>query len=166
MNLLPQGLLERWFGTGKLRFEPLKPEHAAAVSALHRTCFARGWDAPDVARMLGDRSVLADGLFRGAARQPAGFVLSRLAADEAEILTIALDPALRGRGLSRQLLGSHLPALQRRGAARLFLEVEDGNAPAERLYRTAGFAIVGQRDGYYPKPDGSRARAHVMRLDL
>jgi ribosomal-protein-alanine N-acetyltransferase len=60
----------------------------------------------------------------------------------------------------------HLPSLQRRAVARLFLEVEDGNAPAERLYRAAGFTVVGQRAGYYAKPDGGRALAHVMRLDL
>jgi ribosomal-protein-alanine N-acetyltransferase len=159
-------LCGRMFGPRKLRFEPLHAGHAARISALHRASFARGWDPPEVAGMLGDRSVVADGLFEAGDRQPNGFILSRVAADEAEILTIALDPAIRGRGLSARLLAHHLPALQRRGVARLFLEVEEGNTPAERLYRSAGFVAVGAREGYYAKPGGAPARALVMRLDL
>jgi ribosomal-protein-alanine N-acetyltransferase len=159
-------LANRLRGRITTAFAPLTPEAASAVSSLHRASFARGWDQPDVALMLADRAVIADGLFLNGQRRPSGFIMSRLASDEAEILSIALDPDWRGRGLSARLLAHHLPELQRRGAARLFLEVEEGNAPALALYRKAGFSIVGAREGYYAKPDGSRARAHVMRLDL
>ena len=48
----------------------------------------------------------------------------------------------------------------------VFLEVEEGNLPAEQLYRHFGFREVGRRKGYYPKPDGTRATAIAMRLDL
>ncbi len=163
---LLRSLMARVSGPERQRFAPLKPAHAGAVAALHAASFARGWDAPEIARMLMDRAVIADGVFLGGARQPSGFILSRIAADEAEILTIAVDPDCRGRGLARLLLGHHAPELARRGVGRLFLEVEEDNAPALALYRRAGFRQVGERAGYYPKPDGSRARALVMRLEL
>jgi ribosomal-protein-alanine N-acetyltransferase len=92
--------------------------------------------------------------------------MSRLAADEAEILTICIDPAHRGRGLGHLLLERHLAHLVRRGVATLFLEVEDNNAPALALYRAFHFAKVGERPGYYLKPDGTRALALILRRDL
>jgi ribosomal-protein-alanine N-acetyltransferase len=64
------------------------------------------------------------------------------------------------------LLDRHLHNLERRGIARLFLEVESGNKPALALYRRFGFVQVGERPGYYARPDGSRALALIMRRDL
>jgi len=159
-------LLERLFGRPKLMIEALGPRHAARVSVLHATSFAYGWDQPEVARMLSEPSILSDGVFSGQSRQPCGFVMSRLAADEAEILTICIDPAHRGRGLGHLLLERHLAHLVRCGVATLFLEVEDNNAPALALYRAFHFAKVGERPGYYLKPDGTRALALILRRDL
>ncbi len=159
-------LLERLFGRTKLMIEALGPAHAARVSVLHATSFAHGWDQPEVARMLADPAILSDGVFSGQSRLPCGFVMSRMAADEAEILTICIDPAQRGRGLGHLLLERHLSNLVRRGIAMLFLEVEDNNAAALALYRAFGFVKVGERPGYYPKPDGTRALALILRRDL
>ncbi len=82
--------------------------------------------------MIADRSVIghAIGFGRGA---PCGFVLSRLAADEAEILSIAIARRQRGKGLSAQLLRHHLSGVAARRAKRMFLEVEAGNQPAIAL---------------------------------
>jgi ribosomal-protein-alanine N-acetyltransferase len=159
-------LLERLFGRPKVMIEALGPSHAGKVSMLHATSFSHGWDQPEVARMLSDPSILSDGVFSGTSRLPSGFVMSRLAADEAEILTICIDPDQRGRGLGHLLLERHLANLVRRSVATLFLEVEDSNAPALALYRAFGFNKVGERPGYYPKPDGSRALALILRRDL
>lgn len=159
-------LIERLFGRPRLRLEALESHHAPTVSRLHGGSFARGWDAPEVARMLADPSILADGVFTGGARQPCAFVISRIAADEAEILSICVASEQRGRGLGAMLLRRHLEHLMRRGVARLFLEVDEGNGAALALYRRFGFRQVGERPGYYPRPDGSRAMALILRRDL
>jgi len=88
--------------------------------------------------------------------------MSRMAADEAEILSIAIAPARRRRGLSRPLLDYHLRSLAGLGARAVFLEVDEHNAPACRLYEGAGFREVGRRGGYY----AGGAAALVLRRDL
>lgn len=140
---------------------------ARQVAALHHQGgFARGWEPSECAALIADPGVVTDGVFSGGCRGPEGFVISRKAADEAEILSIVVAPARRRDGLGRALLAAHLAHLAAEGIAQVFLEVEDGNLPAERLYRHFGFREVGRRKGYYPKPDGSRATAIAMRLDL
>lgn len=137
---------------------------APALARLHATAFARPWDAHEFERMLCERSTHAHALWRGGTLQ--GFILSRKAADEAEILTVVLAPTARGGGLSHRLLRTHLADLARAGVAHVHLEVDEGNRPALRLYARHGFSQVGARTGYYLKADGSRATALTMRADL
>uniref|UniRef100_UPI001F012A0B GNAT family N-acetyltransferase n=1 Tax=Falsiroseomonas oryziterrae TaxID=2911368 RepID=UPI001F012A0B len=84
-----------------------------------------------------------------------GFVLARVAADEAEILTLAVLPEARRQGVGGALLAGAMAAAAARGAAAMFLEVSEGNAAARALYAAAGFSGVGRRRRYYP--DGSDA---------
>jgi ribosomal-protein-alanine N-acetyltransferase len=77
-----------------------------------------------------------------------GFTLSRGAADEEELLLIAVSPDHRGRGVGAALLDRYIEAAQARGKTRLFLEMRDGN-PAESLYLRAGFEAIGRRSNYY-----------------
>lgn len=79
----------------------------------------------------------------------AGFVLARAAADEAEILTLAVVPAWRRRGLGAALLAAAQRRAASLGAAQLFLEVAADNDAARALYAGAGFEAVGLRRGYY-----------------
>jgi ribosomal-protein-alanine N-acetyltransferase len=144
---------------------PLGTEHAARLAAIHATAFAHPWDSHEFERLLADGAVVADGLFLGSG-EPSGFVLSRVVMDEAEILTVAIAPEARGRGNAKPLLRAHLDALARRGALAVHLEVEEGNAPALALYRRFGFEEIGRREGYYRKPDGSKAAALTMRAVL
>ncbi len=139
---------------------PLDSSHAARLSDIHAQAFARPWSPLDFERLLADRAILADGVFVG--REPCGFVLSRQVLDEAEVLTVALDPAIRGRRQARPLLARHLDALAARRVRRVHLEVDEGNAPALALYRPFGFVETGRRAGYYLLPDGSRATAITM----
>jgi ribosomal-protein-alanine N-acetyltransferase len=94
------------------------------------------------------------------------FILSCIVADEAEILSVAVLPAWRKYKIARALLALHLRHLAGRGVRKLFLEVDEGNAAARRLYTRAGFAQVGQRDGYYANATGKRSAALVMRREL
>ena len=88
-----------------------------------------------------------------------------MGADEAEFLSIAIDAPYRGKGLSRTLLLTHLGHLAGRGVRTIFLEVEENNQPARRLYDWAGFSVVGRRDRYY-RQDAEQLNALLMRRDL
>lgn len=153
-------------GQRQPRVGPVLPEHAERLSEIHAGAFARPWGPEEFESFLADRSVRADGLFLGRARQPAGFVLSRLVLDEAEILSVALARGARGFGHSRLLLAQHVQALALDGVARVHLEVEEGNGPALALYRRLGFQASGTRPGYYARPDGTRAAALSMTRTL
>ena len=147
--------------------KPCRPLGAAGVgrcAMLHASSFARGWSASEFEKLLTSSSVVADCI--GQAPRFQGFVLSRIAADEAEILTVAVDSAARGQGLATTLLGRHLANLARKGAASVLLEVDDANRPALALYRRFGFRQVGRRPAYYAKADGSKGNALILKLEL
>jgi [ribosomal protein S18]-alanine N-acetyltransferase len=141
-------------------FSEARERDAAAIAALHAASFQRGWGEDEIQRLIIDRGVVAHRATVG--RALGGFIMSRLAADEAEILSIAVAPAWRGRGLARALLNLHLRRLAGLGARAVFLEVGERNAPACRLYNRAGFHEVGRRQGYYD----AGATALVLRRDL
>jgi ribosomal-protein-alanine N-acetyltransferase len=141
---------------------------AAAFAALHAAAFRRGWSEDEFDQLLLDRGVIAHRAMIGTmtGRTLAGFILSRLAAGEAEILSVAVAPARRGRGLARKLLDLHLRRLAGLGATAVFLEVDEDNAPARRLYARARFRDVGRRPAYYARGAAAPASALVLRRDL
>jgi len=159
-------MIASWLQRIPTHTAPLGAGDAERMAEIHGASFARGWSALDFERLLAERGAVGDGLFaeRGGALR--GFVVSRRVLDEAEILTVALDPDIRGRGCARPLLQRHLGVLARLGTRRVHLEVEDGNGPALALYRRLGFRETGRRVGYYAKPGGARATALAMSLDL
>ncbi len=141
-------------------------DRAADCAALHALSFAHPWTAAELDQLLGARETLADGALDGKDQRLFGFILSRLAADEAEILTIAVDPAHRKMGIGAKLLAAQLAKLAAARVKVLFLEVDQNNIAARALYARFGFRQVGERKAYYRAADGSRATALVMRLDL
>ncbi|HLW90717.1 MAG TPA: ribosomal protein S18-alanine N-acetyltransferase [Roseiarcus sp.] len=145
---------------------PLRSERAEQCAALHAACFAHSWSAPEFETLLSNAAVSGEAAVDPKTDDLRGFILTRLAADEAEILTIAVDGAFRRRGVGRSLLSSHMSRLPSAGARALFLEVERDNAAAIALYARFGFREVGQRPGYYRKRDGSAAAALILRRDL
>ena len=131
----------------------------AVMEAAFDPAFGEAWTR----RQVGDALVLpnthyllagADGRAPREGEPAAGFVLSRGAADEEELLLIAVDPRRRGRGVGGILLERFIAAASARGAERLFLEMREGN-PAESLYRRHGFANVGRRRAYYRRGTGA-----------
>jgi ribosomal-protein-alanine N-acetyltransferase len=139
-------------------------EDAFELADLHARCFGLGWGADEFERLLVDASVVTHKLDSG--RRVTGFIMSRLAGDEAEILSVGVDPSERGSGRGRKLLDHHMRRLAGRGVKKLFLEVESQNAPALKLYARTGFAEVGRRKSYYARNGGPRLDALVMRRDL
>lgn len=132
---------------------------AARLAALHAAAFAAPWDAAALAALLDQ-----DGVF--VLEAPDGFILMRVVADEAEILTLAVHPDARRRGLGARLVREGGIAAAARGARRLFLEVAEGNVAALALYARAGFDGAGRRPGYYARPGGDREDALILARNL
>lgn len=149
-----------------VRIAPAAAAHVEELAAIHASAFARPWGAEQFEAFLADRAVRVDGLFLGRSRQPSGFVVSRSVLDEAEVLSVALARAARGRGHAYRLMAEHLQGLAHAGITRVHLEVEEGNDPALALYRRLGFVQSGLRPGYYARPDGSVAAARSMTRTL
>ncbi|MDR3486404.1 MAG: ribosomal protein S18-alanine N-acetyltransferase [Bradyrhizobium sp.] len=156
-------LTELWGGDAAL-VEPATLRDAPKLAQLHGASFHRGWGEGEFESMLSERNTLVHRLRLG--RKIVGFAVSRIAADEAEILSIAVAASYRGRGLSRNLLLTHLGHLAGRGVRTVFLEVEENNQPARRLYERAGFGVAGRRERYYQQPGGEQLNALLMRRDL
>ena len=103
---------------------------------------------------------------RGRRRPIDGFVVARIAAGEAEILTLAVDPARRRRGSGERLAAAALDAVRAAGAEAVFLEVAIDNPAATALYGKLGFVAAGRRRAYYPRREGPRVDALILRRDL
>jgi ribosomal-protein-alanine N-acetyltransferase len=149
--------------------DELAREEADDIAEIHGTAFARAWSPDEFAALMADRAVFAFAGRRESMlgwRRLSGFVLVRVAADEAEILTIAVRTTSRGRGIGRLLMEEVLRRLYRERIASCFLEVDGENESAVGLYRSLGFETVGERKGYYAQREGRARPALVMRLQL
>ena len=94
----------------------------------------------------------------------AGFALLRAVADEAELLLIAVDPAVQKKGIGTALVEDFIALASAHGARRLHLEVRDGN-DAIALYERAGFRLAGRRRDYYRGIDGHKRDALTLALE-
>ena len=122
---------------------------APAMAAIHATCFIKSWGAAEIGQFLGIPGCLALVASTSTAQSPQGFLIVRSAGDEAELLTLAVDPACRRLGLAKALLAATTGALRDAGSKQLFLEVDEGNSAARDLYRSLGAVVVGRRPRYY-----------------
>ena len=134
--------------TGVIKAGPL---HATALSAIHARAFPQDecWNERIIAGQLSQPGVFGLIDARG------GMLLARLAADEAEVLTVAVVPERRQQGLGAALLSRAADEARLRGAERIFLEVSTRNPAARGLYQQLGYQQIGRRKAYYA--DGSDA---------
>ena len=160
----PLAWLDWLFGASASAVSPAGTADAEQLAGLHAAAFRRGWSAEEFERLLIEHNVVADRAMSGT--RLAGFVISRLAADQAEILSIAVAAPHRGRGLARKLLDVHLRKLAAYGINSVFLEVDAHNVPARRLYAGLGFREVGRRESYYVDAGKEASTAVVLRRDL
>jgi [ribosomal protein S18]-alanine N-acetyltransferase len=144
----------------------LAADDAPALARLHAGAFHRGWSEDEFERLLASSASLGEGAAFHEGGPIEGFVLSRVARPEAEILSIVVEPSVRRQGVARALFASHLERLRGLGVLELFLEVEDGNRAAVGFYRGFGFVTVGRREGYYRHASGPAGAALVQRCDL
>jgi ribosomal-protein-alanine N-acetyltransferase len=125
------------------------PGDAAVLAAIHAASFARGWNEDSMAQFISGPGCVVLLASRARSGPVEGFLIARKAEDEAEILTLAVHPDCRRAGLARALVETAIGRLRAAGAAKLFLEVDEANAPARALYRSFGAEEVGRRCRYY-----------------
>jgi ribosomal-protein-alanine N-acetyltransferase len=145
---------------------PLVLDWSRQAAQIHKHFFARPWTAMEIDDLLRQPVTVADAALDGPGATLLGFAISRIVAPEAELLTIAVDRRRQGAGVGTSLLAAHLSRLSAQRADHVFLEVDEGNAPALKLYRAFGFRQVGERPGYYPGKGGARATALILRANL
>jgi len=146
----------------------IEMKDARTASRIHGEAFARAWGDGEFESLITQQSVFGflacpEGRARDVA---AGFVLSREAAGEAEILSIGISPKQRRGGLGWRLMLSAMKEAKRRGAEEMFLEVDETNTAAVQMYRKLNFLQVGERRAYYAQEGAARTTALVMRCDL
>ena len=123
---------------------------AKHMAALHAQSFERPWDALEmVAHIARDLCLGVDDNDRLAA-----FIILSRAADQAEILTLAVAKSAQQQGLGRQLLDAAAEQLRQSRCSEIFLEVAEDNIAAIALYRAAGFEPIGRRPAYYRRAAG------------
>lgn len=139
------------------------PSDAPAMASAHAQAFDSPWDVMDFEDLLDSPGVFGF-VVRG--EDPAGVLICRSVAGEAEILTVGVAPWARRKGVGLALMTAAIGAARAGGAGDMFLEVDVGNRSAIALYERLGFARAGLRRGYYDRGAAGRADALVMRLDL
>ena len=116
------------------------------LANLHQKCFpTKPWSADDFRDLKnsGCEIIMSEN----------GFIVYRIAVDEAEIITIGVNPDLRRNGIASAMIGIIEKNIKIQGVKKIFLEVSATNIPAQKLYENCGFKVVGLRPKYYDGVD-------------
>ncbi len=141
---------------------PASGTDAPEIASLHAQCFAEAWTGEAFERLLQSENVFALLAREASSNRATGFIVVRVAADEAEILSLGVAPRCRRRGLARELVLAGAATALGRGARELFLEVGVDNAAACGLYRQLGFEERGRRRGYYARREAPSQDALIL----
>jgi [ribosomal protein S18]-alanine N-acetyltransferase len=139
-----------------LRIRSCGPQHAGELARLHASLFDEGWDAASFRELLAHPGAIAFAACPVGIEIPPpawGFILGRVAADEAEVLALGVARERQRLGVGTRLVERLCRAADGRGARRVHLEVAEGNAAARVLYARLGFEESGRRPGYYVRAD-------------
>jgi len=120
-----------------------------AVLSIEQAAFSDPWSVRDFRECVASEVVFLVATSEGAVE---GYVIAQDAADEGEILNLAVTRSRQRDGIGRALVERVLTTLAGRGVERVFLEVREGNAAARALYAALGFEEVGRRSRYYRRP--------------
>lgn len=154
-----------WLNPATLHIEAARASDADTIARLHAEGFFRGWTREEFAAYITGEGtpvyVACD-----SKRRIAGFAMLRHLGDDVELITIAVDRKWRKKGVGLMLMRALFEATRMSPARRMLLEVAADNTAALKLYGKLGFEKIGERKGYYPRPDGTPATAIVMARDL
>lgn len=116
------------------------------LANLHKKCFpSKPWSADDFRdlKQSGCEIIMSEN----------GFIVYRVVVDEAEIITIGVNPEMRRNGIASAMIGIIEKTIKSQGVNKIFLEVASNNTPAQKLYENCGFKTVGLRPKYYDGVD-------------
>jgi [ribosomal protein S18]-alanine N-acetyltransferase len=139
----------------------LKKEHLAELVMLEGLCFSGPWSGKEYERALKSRNFKVMGISPSNILR--AYISFSMAADEAEIVNLAVYPGYRRKGLARRLVSRTLEFCTKAGVKNIYLEVRTSNVPALSIYRHFGFKEAARRKNYYPD---NLEDALVMRLEL
>ena len=142
--------------------EQADASQAELLASLHARAFPKPWSAAEIAKLMENPSVFA---ILSRDPEPQGFVIAWAIAADSEILTLAVTPDARRKGIGSALVTAASVAALVRGAATMHLEVGETNAAALALYKKLGFEQAGRRSAYYAG-EGGAVDALVMRRNL
>ncbi len=154
-----------WLNPATLHVEPARASDADTIARLHAEGFYRGWTREEFAAYITGEGTPVH-VACDSKRRIAGFAMLRHLGDDVELITIAVDRKWRKKGVGLMLMRALFEATRMSPAKRMLLEVAADNTAALKLYGKLGFEKVGERKGYYPRPDGTPATAIVMARDL
>lgn len=151
--------------------QPAEKQDLSRLAEIHAASFKHSWSDGELEKMFSNDNYLCMVAHPPKANKskPAGFVFTRSVLEEAEIITIATDPSIRRKGVARNLMQATIRKLEYDRKEKLFLEVDEVNKPAIKLYESLGFTKIGEREGYYSNQsaeDGKKSTALVMQLEL
>ncbi len=145
-------------------------EAAELFAAVHQASFAgevtASWDETDFVALLDMKHATGLVGIRQGSDQPEGIILYRVAADEAEIVTLGTLPESRRSGLASFLIGEMFREISELGVRTVFLDVAVNNAAAQKLYYKLGFQNAGLRKDYFQKPGGGVIDALTLRREI
>jgi len=152
--------------SASISISPIAPVEAKIVANLFGEIFPEPWSETSIQQLLKHDGTVALAAARPGNAAPAGFAIFRLAADEAEILSLGVTPPNRRRGVGQALVGAVLASASAHGCARIFLEVAEDNLAARNLYQCMGYQPSGLRSGYYRRGRRPAIDAIILSCDL
>jgi [ribosomal protein S18]-alanine N-acetyltransferase len=147
-----------------IRISQALPSDAAALAQLHAEALPPGWPAADIAASCGHPRRIVLKAMDGAI--PLGFAILQFAADEAEILTIAVARQALRKGAASSIMAKAITICEERLVSCIYLEVAESNGPALGLYNKFGFSMFARRKNYYQSARPAPETALIMRLDI
>ena len=159
----------------------VQASETALLAALQSACFAQAetppgpeedasdyvgesWSARSWAEILALPGSFAFLSVKG--EEPVGFLAAQVLFEDCEVFSLGVLPACRRAGYGRLLLDRGIGEAERRGAARIQLEVAENNRRGRAFYETLGFTVVGRRAGYYRRPGGASIDALILGRSL
>jgi len=143
---------------------PLLPEDIPTITVIHQHCFQIPWPLESFMTLMATQTPLG---FKVVSRhQCVGFIIASVVIDEAEILTLAVDPPYQRQHWGQALLTHLIATLQQQKATKLLLEVDENNAAALAFYQKNEFVVTGTRKNYYHFPNRTKADALMMQRFL
>ena len=140
--------------------------NAAELAHLHGELFDTPWNTSSIEQLLAHPGSISLVACAGQPLKTAGFAIGQVAADEAELLTVAVRRDAQRKGVGKSLVQAIGRAAKNAGARKLYLEVAADNAAALALYQALQFTVTGRRKAYYERPGAQAEDAITMALQL